>query len=296
MNYEDLVNQISKLTPNEYINLDTGRKNNKNTIGRKKIKFVSSEYKVVSDNEHLFKEVITELRSRNTPKETHHNIMSYLIHKFKKLVISDSNDNNRSSNNSSSSPLRSPNSKSFNSSISGFVMVPSQTSVLSYAPLQPEGDDAIPEDVRYQVWQRYLGNVLDGKCFVCDIFLSYRSWHCGHIIARKNGGSIEVENLRPICGRCNHKMGIMHMYLYILLNDLPSKTKLNSHLKKDKSITETYEHISKALVKVEELKQEKIITKTQAKNYIKAITSTRCSPNQRRGNIERFYKKYYPEY
>ena len=37
------------------------------------------------------------------------------------------------------------------------------------------------------------------------------SFHCGHIIAEINGGTITVSNLKPICQNCNSSMGVKNM-------------------------------------------------------------------------------------
>ena len=36
-------------------------------------------------------------------------------------------------------------------------------------------------------------------------------FHCGHIIAEKNGGTTTIQNLRPICAQCNLSMGTKDM-------------------------------------------------------------------------------------
>ena len=41
------------------------------------------------------------------------------------------------------------------------------------------------------------------------------SFHCGHVIAEKNGGSIEITNLRPICQICNSSMGTTNMDVFV---------------------------------------------------------------------------------
>jgi len=34
---------------------------------------------------------------------------------------------------------------------------------------------------------------------------------CGHIISEYEGGSLDVNNLRPVCTTCNSSMGIRNM-------------------------------------------------------------------------------------
>lgn len=171
MKIEDLRNHLSKLTPDEYFNIDTGRKNNLATIKRKKIRFIDKEYRVVSNDENLFKEVIMELRSRKVVKtERSLNLMEYLIEKFKKLVITDEKEDGATKGATegaievNSSYLHVESTKSTNSnsrirsnSIEEFEII-----------IETKETQGIPDNLRYAVWQKYLGNILEGKCFVCD--------------------------------------------------------------------------------------------------------------------------------
>ena len=71
----------------------------------------------------------------------------------------------------------------------------------------------VPSSVRYIVWNAHIGieNGL-GKCYCCKIQqISQQNFHCGHVISDKNGGTISIENLRPICGNCNSSMGTKNM-------------------------------------------------------------------------------------
>lgn len=45
--------------------------------------------------------------------------------------------------------------------------------------------------------------------------IEINSFHSGHIISRKEGGKIELENLRPLCSSCNQSMKSKDMYSYI---------------------------------------------------------------------------------
>jgi hypothetical protein len=69
----------------------------------------------------------------------------------------------------------------------------------------------IPKTIRNQVWRKYNGNLLDGKCFCCCEKLQYECWEAGHVIAEACGGQTCVDNLRPVCLSCNRSMGIMNM-------------------------------------------------------------------------------------
>ena len=36
-------------------------------------------------------------------------------------------------------------------------------------------------------------------------------FHCGHVIAEKYGGELNISNLKPICSKCNTSMGTENM-------------------------------------------------------------------------------------
>ena len=68
----------------------------------------------------------------------------------------------------------------------------------------------IPKRVRELVWKTYIGKRWSGKCAVkwCDTKLNVMSsWHVGHNQPESKGGSLCINNLRPICSECNLGMG-----------------------------------------------------------------------------------------
>ena len=71
---------------------------------------------------------------------------------------------------------------------------------------------AIPKAVRKKVFAEYIKtddpNKLTGKCFVeCGNKINIDDFEVGHIVSVAEGGSDEIENLRPICSPCNKSMG-----------------------------------------------------------------------------------------
>ena len=78
----------------------------------------------------------------------------------------------------------------------------------------------IPQQIRQQVWTKYMGNVSQGKCYCCRIteLKQLTNYQCGHVKSEKEGGTIDIKNLRPICISCNSSMGTQHMRQYILEN------------------------------------------------------------------------------
>jgi len=67
---------------------------------------------------------------------------------------------------------------------------------------------SIPTAIRQQVWIQYNGEVFSKKCNIvwCQNKTSVFNFHVGHNIPRSKGGTIELENLLPICSNCNLSM------------------------------------------------------------------------------------------
>src|SRR5277367_708046 len=84
-------------------------------------------------------------------------------------------------------------------------------------PKQPGKRKSIPAPIKKIMWETYISKELRiGKCFCCqktDILET--DCHAGHIISDKDGGKIEVDNLRPVCAKCNQSMGSKNMYEFI---------------------------------------------------------------------------------
>ena len=65
---------------------------------------------------------------------------------------------------------------------------------------------------RIMNWNYYMGNVWQGLCLICQINpVTIFNFDCAHVVARVDGGSDEMENLRPTCGRCNSQMGTRNL-------------------------------------------------------------------------------------
>lgn len=63
---------------------------------------------------------------------------------------------------------------------------------------------SVPKALRMKVWETYIGNSLNGNCYVCNRPLKIDSFEAGHIIAECNGGQPILENLRVVCKPCNN--------------------------------------------------------------------------------------------
>lgn len=77
----------------------------------------------------------------------------------------------------------------------------------------PKKKKAIPKALKASVWVTYVGKEVGmTKCPCCGTDeITQLNFECGHIIAESNGGSTTIDNLRPVCGKCNKSMGVMNM-------------------------------------------------------------------------------------
>lgn len=76
--------------------------------------------------------------------------------------------------------------------------------------------------LREQVWLTSMGEQFKAKCTVtwCSNQVTVFNFQCGHLLAESKGGPTTLENLRPICGRCNQSMGTMHMDHWLQLGGI----------------------------------------------------------------------------
>jgi hypothetical protein len=68
---------------------------------------------------------------------------------------------------------------------------------------------AIPQALREAVWIHYCGRVFSKKCTVewCENMMTVYDFQAGHNIPESRGGETTLDNLKPICSRCNLSMG-----------------------------------------------------------------------------------------
>jgi hypothetical protein len=66
----------------------------------------------------------------------------------------------------------------------------------------------IPVALREQVWITYFGRKYEHKCYIrwCKNNIDVFNFQVGHNIPESKGGLTLLENLRPICIRCNQSM------------------------------------------------------------------------------------------
>lgn len=66
----------------------------------------------------------------------------------------------------------------------------------------------IPKALREQVWTQYFGKCFDHTCYIdwCKNKITVFNYHIGHNIPESKGGTLSIDNLKPICSRCNLSM------------------------------------------------------------------------------------------
>lgn len=80
----------------------------------------------------------------------------------------------------------------------------------------PNKKEKIPATVRNSVWEIYNGPNSISKCFCCDVeSISKANFVCGHILAENKNGTVDLENLVPLCSSCNLSMGTQHMFEFM---------------------------------------------------------------------------------
>ena len=67
----------------------------------------------------------------------------------------------------------------------------------------------IPKALREQVWLKTMKKTFEGKCPVvwCTNTINAFDFQCGHNVPESKGGKTTLDNLIPLCGRCNVSMG-----------------------------------------------------------------------------------------
>jgi 5-methylcytosine-specific restriction endonuclease McrA len=74
--------------------------------------------------------------------------------------------------------------------------------------------EKIPAAVYEAIWTIKMGKVFQGKCLTtwCPNTITVFDFQAGHDIPESKGGPASIENLYPICSRCNQSMGDRYTY------------------------------------------------------------------------------------
>ena len=75
----------------------------------------------------------------------------------------------------------------------------------------------VPAALKTQAWYTYIGESIgETKCLCCGVIsITQSDFIAGHIMPEAKGGPTTVENIRPICTKCNLSMGTRNMRDYM---------------------------------------------------------------------------------
>jgi len=75
-------------------------------------------------------------------------------------------------------------------------------------PRQKKRKANIPKALREQVWVQNFGDKFKHSCYVswCTNEINVFDYHVGHDKPESKGGKLALNNLKPICARCNLSM------------------------------------------------------------------------------------------
>lgn len=81
-------------------------------------------------------------------------------------------------------------------------------------PLVNYRKQKINRALREQVWIHRVGRSFEIKCLTpwCENIIDVFNFQCGHNIPESKGGATTLENLYPICSRCNNSMGNQYTF------------------------------------------------------------------------------------
>jgi 5-methylcytosine-specific restriction endonuclease McrA len=96
--------------------------------------------------------------------------------------------------------------------------VSEETKAQKKSEVEETKKQAIPKKVKTDVWNTFIGaNMPAHKCLCClKTVIVNTDFHVGHVTSEFNGGSLNIDNLRPICASCNYSMGTMNMKDYVI--------------------------------------------------------------------------------
>ena len=82
-------------------------------------------------------------------------------------------------------------------------------SIVNSFKKKPYVKSKISAALRDQVWLQHNGRVFEAKCATtwCENKISVFDFQCGHDVPESKGGPTDINNLFPICPKCNLSMG-----------------------------------------------------------------------------------------
>ena len=83
----------------------------------------------------------------------------------------------------------------------------------------------IPKALREALWLKFSGKEFETKCQTtwCPNRITAYDFHAGHNVPESKGGATTLDNLVPICSRCNLSMGSQYTFSeWCTLNGAPA--------------------------------------------------------------------------
>jgi len=84
----------------------------------------------------------------------------------------------------------------------------------------------ISKSIRRRVWNEFTTDT-EECCPLCPDMISIDNFHASHIIPEAKGGKVDINNLVPLCSKCNTEMGTKTMEEYCIDIGVDFKDKLN---------------------------------------------------------------------
>jgi len=81
----------------------------------------------------------------------------------------------------------------------------------------------IPITLHNQIWRQYNGSAFFSPCYVCNGTVNALNYAVHTVVSPKNGGRIEIANLRPVCKTCKSSVGQRNMKDYMRDHSLNSR-------------------------------------------------------------------------
>jgi 5-methylcytosine-specific restriction endonuclease McrA len=124
------------------------------------------------------------------------------------LKLELSNNNKHTKNNKNTKHTKHKKCKS-NALESNNIPVQTHLHHLNHPNLPSYRKEQIPKRIREMVWSTYNGEKYSSKCYVswCNNIINVFNYQVGHDIPESKGGTLDLSNLKPICGNCNLSMG-----------------------------------------------------------------------------------------
>ncbi len=93
----------------------------------------------------------------------------------------------------------------------------------------------IPKALREACWIKIFGKIFETKCYIswCPNTINVFNFECGHDNPHSKGGVTALDNLYPICARCNKSMSDSYtIEEWNKLGESVSASELHIHIKK----------------------------------------------------------------